>query len=403
MSPGGRRFGVVPRAVTPLRLSDLLAGAAGHAGGNGLEEFREAVASRLGARHVATYPSFRQAICSCLRALASAESDGRTEVVLPAYACPDFYVAIEGAGLEAVRCDLDPDTLSIDLDTADAAVTDDALAVIAVNHLGYGNRMDAVRELCSDRGIYLVEDLGYSLGTEYDGRPLGTFGDAAVLNFKEGKAVPVGGGMVTTNLAWLDLSDAGRDPVSPNVPVVSGYALFARPTAFGVYRTLSSTLQRYGVLSGDVSTHSRSKDSMDFTPPHATMSAFQGGVGTSVLERLDDHRRRRARTAGFYEDRLADLEAVSLVRPEPGVSNVHFVRYPVLLEDESLRDAVRSALLEAGIDSAALYRSLDIDPDDHPGSERVRRTILTLPTHPYVRPSDRRTAVEVIERTVRAG
>lgn len=401
MSAGGRRFGLVPRAVTPLRPLDLLAGAVGHVDGTGLDEFREAIASRLGARHVATYPSFRHAICSCLRGLATADPEARTGVVVPAYSCPDFFVAIEEAGLDAVPCDVDPSTLAIDLDSAEAAITSDTLAVLAVNHLGYGNRMDALRDLCTDCGVYLVEDLGYSFGTEFEGGPLGTFGEAAVLNFKEGKAVPVGGGMVTSNREWLDVSDAGRDSVSQNAPILFGYTLFAMPTTYGLYEAVSSYLERSGVFGRTVSLHSESGDSMDFSPPHSTMSAFQGGVGTRVLERLDAHRRRRAETASYYEERLADLDGLSQIRRVPGVSNVQYIRYPILLEDEPLRERVRSALVEVGIDAAALYRSLDVDADEHPDAARVRRRILTLPTHPYVRPADRRVAVDVVRQTVR--
>lgn len=398
----GRRFGLVPRAVTPVGVSDLLVGVARHVDGTGRDEFRRAVEARLGASHAATYPTFRHAIYSCLDELAAADGDGRTEVVLPAYACPDFYVAIEAAGLDAVRCDLHPGTLAMDLDSVDAALTTDTLAVLVVNHLGSGNRMDALRDACDDAGAYLVEDLGYSLGASFEGRPLGTFGDAAVLNFREGKAVPVGGGMVTSNREWLDVSDAGRDPVSPNVPQLVGYTLFAPPAAYGVFQTLTAILEEHLAVGGDLTTHPGSRDAAGSTARPRTVSAFQGGVGVRVLDRLEAHRRRRARTARFYENRLADVEAVTPVRPAPGVTNVQYIRYPVLFEDEPLRDGVRSALREAGIDAAPLYRSLDIDPGDQPNSERVRRTILTLPTHPYVRPADRQRAVDVVDRTVGA-
>lgn len=365
--------------------------------GTGLEDFRAAVASHVGAEAAATYPSFRVAICACLRALASNDPDSRAEVLIPAYACPDFYAAIEGAGLDVARCDVDPATLAIDLDSAKSAIGEDTLAMIAVNHLGFGNPMDALVDICADEGIALVEDLGYSLGTRYRGRPLGAFGDGAVLNFKEGKAIPVGGGMVTSNRAWLDVSDDGRGALPPNLPVLFGYRLLAPPLAYGQFRRVASLLQACGVDGSEVSTHPESTRDTDYVPPYATMSAFQGGVGARVFDRLGDHRRHRAEVAAYYEERLAPIEGVSVVRPTPDVSNVQYVRYPILVEGESRRDEVRAALREAGIGTAALYRSLSIGDRAHPGSERVRREIVTLPTHPYVTAADRRRTVETIE------
>lgn len=402
MTTCGRRFGFVPRAVTPLRFSDFLAGVAGHVDGTGRAALRRAVASRLGARHTATYPSFRHAIYACLRGLASADPDGRSSVAMPAFACPDFHVAVERAGLDVVRYDLDPKTLAMDPDSVESAVTSETLALLAVNHLGYGNRMDVPRDLCDDHAVHLVEDLGYSLGTEFEGRPLGSFGDAAVLNFKEGKAIPVGGGMVTSNREWLDVSDEGRYPVPQNAPVLAGYKLFSPPIAYGVYRAATAILEELGALGGAVSTHAGGGNGVDLADPHPTMSPFQAGVGARVLDRLAAHRRYRARTAAFYEEQLGDLDGVTLVRPPPGVSTVQYIRFPILLEDAPLREAVRSALRAAGIDAATLYDELEIDPDEHPNSERVRRTILTLPTHPYVRPADRQLAVDVVAETVRA-
>lgn len=396
----GHRLHLVPSAVTPLRFSDLRAGLTAHRRSTGLEQFKHTIASSLEADSVATYTSFRRAIYSCLRTLRTGTDDDRTGVLIPAYSCPDFYSAIDRAGLHVQCCDLDPRTLAIDVDSATDAAGPNTLAMIAVNHLGFANRMDRITEFCRDNRIFLIEDLGYSLEASFDGQRLGTFGDCSVLNFREGKAIPVGGGMVTTNHESLRVSDAGRHQTEPNPAILAGYKAFAHPALYGIYYTISNWLRRSGVLENRVSAHTEAEKGIEYSPPFSTMCDFQGAIGRRVYARIDEHRRQRADTARYYARELSDCDAIQTTRPLPSVSNAQFIRYPVLVDGSVSRSTVRSELLEAGIQTTALYEALDIDTEGCPNSERVRRSIVTLPTHPYVTRADRHRVIDAITTAV---
>lgn len=389
-----RRSRLLPSAVTPIRPSDLLA-AWWHRDG-GRERFERAVAAFLDAHAVATYATYRRALFDCLRALRTAGDDRRV-VVLPAFSSPDFEAAIEAAGLSVRYCDVEPETLAIDASSLEASLDDDALATFAVNLLGYGSRMDEVADRCASAGVHLIEVLGYSIGAEYDGRRLGTFGDGAVVNFQEGKPIPVGGGLVAWNRAGGDPEPGARRPTSPNYGAMLGYAVFGRPRPYALYHELSSALDRFGLPTDSFTTHSASKRSVDYEPPFEAMSDFQGALARRVLARLDSHRRSRARTARYYGDALSDCDGVDPVRPASGLGNVQYVRYPILVESPDLRSALRSALFDVGVQTSTLYSGLEIDADEFPGAERLRRSLLTLPTHPYVSGTDGERVVEVIE------
>lgn len=393
-----RRPRLVPPAVTPIRASDVAGAALDHARGRGLRAFRRDVVDRLDARSAASYTSFRRALGACLRALATSDPD-RSTVLVPAFCSSDYPDAVDGVGLDLERYDVDRETLSLDLEAVERRLDDhdgDALALVVVNVLGYGSPMEAVSDLCEDRDVALVEALGYAMGTTYRGRPLGTFGDCAVLNFQEGKPVPVGGGMVVSRNPAVPVSDAGRPAVSPNVGAVAGYAALSRPTLYAGYDRTRAWLAERGYLSDRVTTHPGSKRGVAYEEPLATMSNFQGSLGRRILDRLPTHRRHRARTAQFYADALSGADGLELLEPVDGVENHQYVRFPVVAASAGLRDAAVGALADRGIGAAPLYGWPEIDGDAYPAARTLQERLFTLPTHPYVSATDRQVAVDAI-------
>lgn len=399
--PRARRRRLVPPAVTPLRASDLAAGAVGHLRGSGRARFRQAVEAYLDADGSATYTSFRRTLAACLRELDRQTDERRREVVVPAFCSSDFADAIEGVGLDVVRYDVDPETLAYDAESVGRAVGAETVAVVAVNVLGYSSPMRSLADTCESREFFLVEALGYALGTEYEGRRLGTFGDCAVLNFQQGKPIPVGGGMVVSQRPGLDFGDDGRPAVGANAGLLAGYAAFSRPRPYYAYTRLAALLERLG-RDGRVSTHPESKLGVAYDGQFSTISDFQGAVGCRVLDRLDAHRAHRQQVAEHYRARLADCPGVSHLQPVSGLSRLQYVRYPILVRTEALRDRIQRALRDAGVQATTLYDWPVIDPAVSPGASELQDGILTLPTHPYVGDRARREVVETVRETTAA-
>lgn len=391
-----RRFRHVPAAVTPLEPSDIVAGAAGHLSGTGRSEFRNRIGMFLDATGVGTYTSFRRALGACLLELDGKAADDRTDVLIPAFCSSDFPDAIEGVGLDFSRYDVDSETMGLDMDAVERRHTDETLAVVVVNVLGYGSPMDEIEAYCRKHDIFLVEALGYALGAQYEGERLGTFGDCSVLNFQQGKPIPVGGGMVVSQTETLEFADEGRPAVSPNPGVLSGYTAFGHPNLFYMYSRASDWLDRHRSDDTRFSTHPEPKFDVAYEPPFATLSDFQGTIASQVFDRREDHRRKRAYTARVYATELADCPGIRHVRPVEGISKHQHVRYPLLVESSERRDELKRRLSEASIGTAALYDWPPLEADEFPGASRLQDEILTLPTHPYVDEGDRQQVVRIV-------
>jgi perosamine synthetase len=153
------------------------------------------------------------------------------DVVVPANT---FFATAEAAiraGGRPVFADIDPQTFALSPQTVIAALTPGTAAVVLV-HIGGLISPDAaaLRRICDERGIALVEDAAHAHGSTYRGHPAGSFGTAAGFSFFPTKVVTSGeGGMIITADAGLESEariyrDQGKGSVSANHHVLHGYA-----------------------------------------------------------------------------------------------------------------------------------------------------------------------------------
>jgi len=139
------------------------------------------------------------------------------EVVTVAAGFPTTVNPIIQAGCIPVFIDVDPRTANVDVARLEDALSDRTRAVMLAHTLGNPFDIDAVRGFCEEHGLYLIEDNCDALGSLYDGRLTGTFGDLATSSFYPPHHITMGeGGAVYTDSTPLkkiveSLRDWGRD------------------------------------------------------------------------------------------------------------------------------------------------------------------------------------------------
>ena len=122
------------------------------------------------------------------------------EVILPSFTFVSVANAFALRGATPVFADVRPDTLNIDHERLEAAVTPRTKAIVAVHYAGVACEMDAVLDVARRHDIAVVEDAAHGLCGGYRGRPLGSFGALATLSFHETKNFTCGeGGALLVN------------------------------------------------------------------------------------------------------------------------------------------------------------------------------------------------------------
>ena len=135
------------------------------------------------------------------------------EVILPSYTFSSTANAVVLFGGVPVFVDIRPDTMNIDVDKIEEAITDRTKAIMVVHYAGIGCEMEKVLDIAKRHGLLVIEDAAQVVNAVYHGKYLGTFGDIGCFSFHETKnySMGEGGAILINNPAFLDRADIVRE------------------------------------------------------------------------------------------------------------------------------------------------------------------------------------------------
>lgn len=169
------------------------------------DAFEKRLREYLGVRHALTTNSGSSANLLAFSALTSPALGQRAirpgdEVIGVAAGFPTTVNPILQNGAVPVFVDVQLGTYNIDVALIEAAISPRTKAIMLAHTLGNPYNLEAVQALCRKHGLWLVEDCCDALGSTYDGRLVGTFGDIGTLSFYPAHHITMGeGGAVFTN------------------------------------------------------------------------------------------------------------------------------------------------------------------------------------------------------------
>ncbi len=135
---------------------------------------------------------------SCTHALEMAallaDIEPGDEVIMPSYTFVSTADAFVLRGAKAVFVDIRPDTMNIDENKIEAAITERTKAIAVVHYAGVGCEMDKIMEIAKEHGLFVVEDAAQGMMASYKGKALGTIGDFGCFSFHETKNYSMGEG-----------------------------------------------------------------------------------------------------------------------------------------------------------------------------------------------------------------
>lgn len=116
------------------------------------------------------------------------------EVIMPSYTFVSTADAFVGRGAKIVFVDIRPDTMNIDENLIEAAITDKTKAIVPVHYAGVACEMDTIFEIAKRYNLLVIEDAAQGVNAYYKGKALGTLGDFGCFSFHETKNYSMGEG-----------------------------------------------------------------------------------------------------------------------------------------------------------------------------------------------------------------
>jgi len=160
------------------------------------QELEKAITEVFGCTHAHLTSSGTAALTTAMSALNIGAGD---EVIMPSFTFVASFEAVLSVGAVPVLVDVD-DTLTLSPAAVRAAITPKTKCVMPVHMCGSMADLDALKSICTEHNLILLEDACQSIGGTYKGKALGTIGHAGTFSFDFVKTITCGeGGVVMTN------------------------------------------------------------------------------------------------------------------------------------------------------------------------------------------------------------
>ena len=287
------------------------------------DAFESRLAGMIGVKHALTTNSGSSANLLALSSLTSHYLRDRAlvpgdEVITVATGFPTTVNPSLQYGLVPVFVDVDIPTYNILPEMIEAAVSDRTRAIMIAHTLGNPFDLAEVMRVAKKYDLFVVEDCCDALGSTYDGKAVGTFGDIGTLSFYPAHHITMGeGGAVFTDKPRLNrviesMRDWGRDCWCPP----------------GKDNTCG---KRFGRKLGDLPYGYDHKYTYSHCGYNLKITDMQAAVGLAQLDRVDDFIAARRRNFAFLTEALRPLEDVMILPEATPRSDPSWFGFPITL------------------------------------------------------------------------
>jgi len=326
------------------------------------------------------------AVSSCMAALhlayLSLGIGPGDEVIVPAQTHVATAHAVEIVGARPVFVDCELTTGNILLDQVEAALTPRTRAISVVHFVGIPANMPRVVDLARRHGTYVVEDCALALGSRYEARHVGLFGDVGCFSFYPIKHITCGeGGMFVSRHAEL-----------------AAKARLLR--SFGTERS-PNTSSRYDVALVGL---------------NYRLSEIAAALCRSQLRRMDANLCRRARNFAALKDAISAIRPISILdsQHKPAVSAYYCQEILLQPPLADRRDTITAQLRTMGVGTSVYYphpvprlqfyrKKYGWDSNLFPNAQRISDCSIALPVGPTLSESDIRRVSESFAAACKPG
>ncbi|MCG6349100.1 DegT/DnrJ/EryC1/StrS family aminotransferase [Vibrio fluvialis] len=316
--------------------------------GEFIDRFETEFATFLDVKFATTVCNGTVALHLALMALKIGPGD---EVIVPSFTYIASVNTIVQTGATPVFVEVEGESLQLDIKDVEKKITEKTKAVMAVHLYGQASDVLSLRQLCNDKGLYLVEDCAEAIGTSINGKMVGTFGDVSTFSFFGNKTITSGeGGMVVSNNK--DIMD------------------------------LCLRLKNQGVVKDRRYWH-------DIVAYNYRMTNLNAAIGVAQLERVHEFIKRKREIAKLYEENLTGLP-LSVHKEKLGTVHTYWLTSIILSSSCSdQRDSLIEFLDLQGIESRPFFYPAhtlpmyeNITDEEFPLSNSLSSRGINLPSWP---------------------
>ena len=345
------------------------------------KSFERALAAYTGAAHCVAVNSCTAALHLALEAVGVGPGD---EVITSPVTFASTANVIVHRSARPVFVDVEADTLNLDPEALEAAITSRTKAIIPVDFAGQPCELDVIMAIARRHGLTVIEDAAHAIGAEFKGKRIGSIADMTVFSFYATKNITSGeGGALTTDRAeWAE-----------RVQIMSLH---------GISR---DAWKRYGT-SG--------YSHWDILAPGYKYNMFdlQGALVLSQLAKIESFHQRRVALKARLDAGLRDVPELSFPVERPHRRHVHHL-YPIIVRVEELsadRDTIMNAIQAENVGIGIHFRAVHLHPyyeqtfgfrrGMFPRAEYYSDRTISLPLYPRMTDAEADDVVAAVQKVI---
>ncbi len=347
-----------------------------------VEKFEKSFSERHKIKYAIATTSCPAALHMAMIALGIGPGD---EVIVPAFTWVTSAHCVEYVGARPVFADINLDSYNIDLEEIARKITKRTKAIIVVHLFGLAAQMDKIGEIAKKHGLYIVEDAACAIGSNFNGKPVGGFGDIGCFSFHPRKVITTGeGGMLSTKNRKLMLKLCSLRNHGAKEPTGKQKVL---PYSVGVFDSLGYNFR---------------------------LSDIVAAVGVAQMEKLDKLLAERRECAERYTKMLSGIEEIFVPVVNAGAKCGHtYQSYVIRLinSGEKRRNRIMDMLSESNIQtrlgtiavhSTKYYtKKYGTNCGLCPNATIAQNTTITLPLYPGMRARDQEFVSTKLKEAIR--
>jgi len=275
------------------------------------KELEEKLAKRMQVAHAQLVSSGTAALTVALAAAGIGAGD---EVIMPTFTFVASFESILALGAVPILVDID-DTLTLDPIAVEKAINEKTKVVMPVHMCGSMANLKALKALCQQHNLLLLEDACQAIGGSYEGKPLGSYGDLGCFSFDYVKTITCGegGAVISNNTQYIKnadhYSDHGHDHIGNN----------------------------------------RGAEGHPFLGYNYRISELNAAVGCAQIDRLDEFLAIQKRNYSILRMALEQINGITFRSvPEGGEENYSFLSF--FLPTEEKAKTAQLGFADAGLD-----------------------------------------------------
>lgn len=330
--------------------------------GDRLKKFEKEFSNYSNIKHTIGVGNGLEAIKISLKALGIKQGD---EIIVPANTYIATLLAVTEIGATPVLVEPELDSYNIDPNRIEAKITPKTKAIIPVHLYGLPCRMDEILFIAQKYNLLVIEDNAQSVGAEYKNKKTGSFGIINATSFYPTKNLgAIGdGGAITTD----------SDDLAKKVQLLRNYG---------------SEIKYHNEIQGY----------------NSRLDELQAAVLSIKLDFLDQWNNERIQLAQYYNEKLSDVENLSIPTYGKDFKHVFHLYVVRVKEREKIIEHLNKHSIQTAIHypippyKQEAYKYLNIQAKDYPITEKITTECLSLPMYPGLKKEEQNLIIEAIKR-----